>query len=122
MQHFDDLSATNRPRVKASVSSLCITDSAQKSKTRGEQIIRYEPPSIAFLTAMLRNDEAVSAVWDRVVDKWLAGKLDGYQPSKPFRPFLITVLKHQSYDFLKQQSNHPQFKPLDPREMVVLED
>ena len=76
---------------------------AQQRLDRERQIKRYQVASMAYIGAMLRNPDAVSTVWERIVDKWLEGKLSNYDVSLSFRAYLKTVLRHEVFAFSREQ-------------------
>lgn len=79
---------------------------------RERQIKRYQVASMAYLGAMLRNTDAVTAVWERIVDKWLEGKLSSYDESRSFRTYLKTVLRNEVFAYGREQSNEAANGPM----------
>lgn len=76
---------------------------ARQRMDRERQIKRYQVASMAYLGAYLRNPVAVSEVWERVVDKWLAGQLSSYDENRSFRKYLKTVLRNEVNGYWTRQ-------------------
>jgi hypothetical protein len=90
----------------------------QQRAIREQAIKRYQVASMAYIGAMVRKRDDVSAVWERIVDKWLEGKLSSYQavsdsgePQK-FRIFLKTVLRNEVYAFSRERARDAQRGPV----------
>lgn len=72
---------------------------------------RYQSAIHAYIATILRQHDAVSAVWDSFVDKWLNGKLSGYEPEQgEFRKYLKTVLRNdcRAYWIQARKTDHSQ--------------
>lgn len=91
---------------------------AEQRSIREQAIKRYQVACMAYIGAMLRKSDAVTTVWERVVDKWLAGKLSGYSPvgggGKPqlFRVYLKTVLRHEVFAYGREQKREAEHGPV----------
>ncbi|MEY3228081.1 MAG: hypothetical protein RLZZ536_2700 [Planctomycetota bacterium] len=72
---------------------------AQQQSERERFLKRYQLAILGYLGAFLRDQDAVDAVWDKFVDKWLDGKLGTYDPNRSFRRFLKEVLRNDVYAY-----------------------
>lgn len=102
----------------------------QQKKDRERQIKRYQPAIMAYLGAYLKDSDATSAVWDRLVEKWLEGKLGSYDKSRSFRKYIKTVLRHEVYAYWREigkqaaqpvVSMDPEFEHSDPLQTTASE-
>ena len=84
----------------------------QQCDDRERQIKRYQVACMAYIGAMLRKSGAVTTVWERVVDKWLEGKLSGYDESQSFRVYLKTVLRHEVFALGREQKRETEHGPV----------
>lgn len=66
----------------------------QQRQAREQEIQRYQPASTAYLSAMVKNPERAAEVWEGVIEKWLAGAMNGYDPTQSFRVYLKGVLRN----------------------------
>lgn len=91
---------------------------AQQRQIREQAIKRYQVACMAYIGAMLRKPDAVTDVWERVVDKWLEGKLSGFRPvskdgnPQSFRVYLKTVLRNEVFAYGREQKNEAQHGPI----------
>lgn len=75
---------------------------------REHAIKRYQVACMAYIGAMVREPEAVTAVWDRIVEKWLEGKLSGFQQVsdagqvQSFRLYLKSVLRNEVFTYWRE--------------------
>lgn len=108
-RRFDLLSGTHKTQVRQSVSPPIPKPSPdmppelqrameearqQQRKAREQEIQRYQPASTAYLSAMVKNADRAAEVWEGVIEKWLEGKLSGYDPAQSFRSYLKGVLRN----------------------------
>lgn len=74
---------------------------AQRTE-RERQIKRYQNAGLAYIRSMLRGDQqGVTEVWDRIVLKWLEGRLSTYDRSFSFRIFFKEVLRNEVRGYLR---------------------
>ncbi len=101
---------------------------ANQRRDRERQIKRYQVASMAYLGAYLRDSNAVSEVWEAVVEKWLSGALNGYDESRSFRTYLKTVLRNSVYVYWANQAKSREnatlqldsnFDPAGPQETTA---
>jgi len=117
-KRFDQLSGTHKTQVQQSVSppiprpdpnmpaelQRAMEEARQQQRKAREQAIqRYQPASTAYLTAILKNSDRATEVWEGVIDKWLAGKLSGYDPQQSFRKYLKSVLRNAVFTFSRNR-------------------
>lgn len=108
-RRFDLLSGTHKTQVRQSISAPIPKPSPdmppelqrtmeearqQQRKAREQEIQRYQPASTAYLSAMVKNADRAAEVWEGVIEKWLEGKLSGYDPAQSFRAYLKGVLRN----------------------------
>jgi DNA-directed RNA polymerase specialized sigma24 family protein len=108
-RRFDQLSGTHKTQVRKSISApiprpspdmppelqRAMEEARQQQRTAREQEIqRYQPASTAYLSAMVKNADRAAEVWEGVIEKWLEGKLSGYDPAQSFRSYLKGVLRN----------------------------
>ena len=79
---------------------------------RERQIKRYQVACMAYIGVMLRKTDAVTTVWERIVDKWLEGKLSGYDESQSFRIYLKTVLRNEVFALSREQKREAEKGPV----------
>lgn len=84
----------------------------QQMDDRERQIKRYQVACMAYIGAMLRKSEAVTTVWEHIVDKWLEGKLSGWDESQPFKIYLKTVLRHEVFAYGREQKREAEHGPV----------
>jgi RNA polymerase sigma factor (sigma-70 family) len=71
-----------------------------RQRTERERFLkRYQVAILGYLGVYLRDADAVSDVFDKFVDKWLDGKLRGYDPTRSFRLYLKEVLRNDVYSY-----------------------
>lgn len=75
----------------------------QQLAERQRFIERYQKAVMAFLKTKMGDAQASEAVWDLFVEKCMAGKLGGYDPSRSFRTYLKTVLRNTCYEYLRKK-------------------
>ncbi|MEY3172141.1 MAG: hypothetical protein RLZZ436_54 [Planctomycetota bacterium] len=115
---FDQLSGTHKTHVRISISPPIpqppsdLSPEQQREmeearqlqrRAREREIQRYQPASTAYLNAMLKNADRAAAVWESVIDKWLAGKLNNYDPAQSFRLYLKAVLRNEVFTFSRKR-------------------
>ncbi len=75
-------------------------ESIARQRTERERFLkRYQVAILGYLGVYLRDADAVSDVWDKFVDKWLDGKLRGYDPNRSFRLYLKEILRNDVYSY-----------------------
>ncbi|MEY3174301.1 MAG: hypothetical protein RLZZ436_2215 [Planctomycetota bacterium] len=98
----DELDAEARRKIEE--------DRAEQRAIREQAIKRYQVACMAYIGAMVRNSDAVTSVWERVVEKWMEGALSGYRrvsdDGKPqlFRAYLKTVLRHEVFAYARDEA------------------
>ena len=91
---------------------------AKQRSIREQAIKRYQVACMAYIGAMLHRSEAVTIVWERVVDKWLEGKLSGYNrvskegKTQSFRVYLKAVLRHEVFAYGREQKREAEHGPM----------
>ncbi|MEZ6055485.1 MAG: hypothetical protein R3C01_02150 [Planctomycetaceae bacterium] len=98
----------NDPQVELAMKEL----RAEQLRDRERQIKRYQLAAMSYLGAMLRSQDAVSTVWERVVDKWLDGRLSQYDESQSFRRYLKAVLRNEVFSYGSEQKRERQQGPV----------
>lgn len=76
----------------------------QQRMLRERAIKRYQVACMAYIGAIAKNTEATTMIWDRVVEKWLEGKLSGYDQSRSFRVYLKSVLRNEVFAYTREQN------------------
>jgi RNA polymerase sigma factor (sigma-70 family) len=78
---------------------------ARQRVERERFLKRYQVAILGYLGVYLRDADAVSEVWDKFVDKWLDGKLRGYDSNKSFRLYLKEILRNDVYSHWRTKGN-----------------
>jgi len=104
---------------------------AQRTE-RERQIKRYQNAVLAYVRSMLRGDQqGVNEVWDRIVLKWLEGRLSSYDRSYSFRVFFKEVLRNEVRGYLRERARDARlgkerldsdFEPEDPEHRSASEE
>lgn len=81
---------------------------AQQRTERERFLKRYQVAIIGYLGVYLGDADAVSEVWDKFIEKWLDGKLYGYDPNRSFRLYLKQILRNDVYSYWGTRSKGKQ--------------
>lgn len=104
---------------------------AQRTE-RERQIKRYQSAGLAYVRSMLRADQqGVIEVWDRIILKWLEGRLSNYDRNFSFRVYFKEVLRNEVRGYLRERAREAKrgwehldtdFDPQDPEHHSASEE